>query len=272
MEDLLASIRKAIDSDEDEPGSSTASESRGTLMRGALRELRVNLSETKQRNREAREEIAELRGRILRSSQEPPPIPSPPRRAARPLLEPQRPPATARNDFKTILAGRQSQLQQMREQSPRIDRRAAQRQPEPPPIRTRTLQDEFDEITYGGPSIPAPPVVEPPYVPPFEQSYGPDYTEDTHFRAAPPPPEPRSFHPPATQQPMMSHHAEAVTEAAFRHLSESLFSQGMGGRSLEDVTRELLRGMLKQWLDDNLPPLVERLVREEIARVARNGR
>jgi len=38
------------------------------------------------------------------------------------------------------------------------------------------------------------------------------------------------------------------------------------------VTQELLRGMLKQWLDDNLPPLVERLVREEISRVARNGR
>ena len=76
----------------------------------------------------------------------------------------------------------------------------------------------------------------------------------------------------STQSPMMSQHAEAVTQAAFRHLSESLFSQGMGGRSLEDVTREMLRGMLKQWLDDNLPPLVERLVREEIARVARNGR
>jgi hypothetical protein len=58
---------------------------------------------------------------------------------------------------------------------------------------------------------------------------------------------------------MLSHHAEeATTQAAFRHLSDALFTQGMGGRSLEDVTRELLRGMLKQWLDDNLPPLVER--------------
>ena len=34
----------------------------------------------------------------------------------------------------------------------------------------------------------------------------------------------------------------------------------------------MLRGMLKQWLDDNLPKLVERLVREEIERVARHGR
>ena len=61
MEDLLASIRKAIDSDEDGQGASTAGEARGTLMRGALRELRVNLNETKTRNKEAREEIAELR-------------------------------------------------------------------------------------------------------------------------------------------------------------------------------------------------------------------
>ena len=30
--------------------------------------------------------------------------------------------------------------------------------------------------------------------------------------------------------------------------------------------------MLKQWLDDNLPKLVERLVREEIERVVRRPR
>lgn len=272
MEDLLASIRKAIDSDEEEHGSSTAGEARGTLMRGALRELRVNLNDTKNRNREAREEIAELRGRILRSSQEPPPMPAPPRRAARPLLEPQRVPPPPRSDFKTILAGRQSHLQSMQEQSPRMDRRSGPaRAPEPPPIRGRTLQDEFDDITYGAPTHPAPASPEAGhYAPPFEQSYGPAYSQDPY----PPQPEPdaRTYYPPATQPPMMSQHAEAVTEAAFRHLSESLFAQGMGGRSLEDVTREILRGMLKQWLDDNLPPLVERLVREEIARVARNGR
>ena len=98
------------------------------------------------------------------------------------------------------------------------------------------------------------------YSAPYEPPPAPSYEEQ------------RNFYPPATQQPMMSHQAEALTQAAFRHLSENLFGQGLGARSLEDVSRELLRGMLKQWLDDNLPPLVERLVREEIARVARNGR
>ena len=42
-------------------------------------------------------------------------------------------------------------------------------------------------------------------------------------------------------------------------------------RTLEDVVRELLRPMLKSWLDDNLPQLVERLVRDEITRLVREA-
>ena len=48
-------------------------------------------------------------------------------------------------------------------------------------------------------------------------------------------------------------------------------SRALGERPIEDITRELLRTMLKQWLDEHLPALVERLVREEIERVARRG-
>jgi cell pole-organizing protein PopZ len=44
---------------------------------------------------------------------------------------------------------------------------------------------------------------------------------------------------------------------------------GGAGRTLEDIVRELMRPMLKTWLDDNLPSMVERLVRAEIERVAR---
>ena len=43
---------------------------------------------------------------------------------------------------------------------------------------------------------------------------------------------------------------------------------GNANRTLEDITRELLRPILKSWLDDNLPELVERIVREEIGRLA----
>jgi len=39
-------------------------------------------------------------------------------------------------------------------------------------------------------------------------------------------------------------------------------------RTLQDLVQEMLRPMLKSWLDDNLPTLVERLVRSEIERLA----
>ena len=41
------------------------------------------------------------------------------------------------------------------------------------------------------------------------------------------------------------------------------------GNTLEDLVRELLRPMLKQWLEENLPSLAERMVAKEIARLAR---
>jgi uncharacterized protein len=44
-----------------------------------------------------------------------------------------------------------------------------------------------------------------------------------------------------------------------------------GGPSIEDVVREELRPLLKEWLDAHLPPLVERLVRTEIERVVGRG-
>lgn len=40
-----------------------------------------------------------------------------------------------------------------------------------------------------------------------------------------------------------------------------------GGPTLEDMVREEIRGLLKAWLDENLPRIVERLVRAEIERV-----
>ena len=40
-----------------------------------------------------------------------------------------------------------------------------------------------------------------------------------------------------------------------------------GGPTIEDLVREEIRPLLKAWLDNHLPPLVERLVRSEIERV-----
>jgi cell pole-organizing protein PopZ len=72
-----------------------------------------------------------------------------------------------------------------------------------------------------------------------------------------------------------------TTESAARSMRESLAALAMiaepgappqivrsGETSLEGLTRELLRPMLAQWLDQNLPAMVERLVKAEIARIA----
>ncbi len=44
-----------------------------------------------------------------------------------------------------------------------------------------------------------------------------------------------------------------------------------GETSLEDMTRDLLRPMLKKWLDTNLPPIVEAMVDREITRITKKG-
>lgn len=46
-------------------------------------------------------------------------------------------------------------------------------------------------------------------------------------------------------------------------------SVGPNGRNLEDIVKELLRPMLKEWLDKNLPTMVERFVEREIVRLTR---
>lgn len=71
---------------------------------------------------------------------------------------------------------------------------------------------------------------------------------------------------------MLSGGSAQAVQSAFSRLADSVLARATGDRSIEDMTRELLRVMLKQWLDDNLPQMVERLVREEIERVARTGR
>lgn len=57
--------------------------------------------------------------------------------------------------------------------------------------------------------------------------------------------------------------------AAFEELNEAY--EASRRKSLADAAEEMLRPMLQEWLDNNLPQLVERLVREEIERVARGG-
>ena len=71
----------------------------------------------------------------------------------------------------------------------------------------------------------------------------------------------------AAEQRLVSAATSAAVDSAFNTLAQTVLVQN--GRTLEDLVREMLRPMLKTWLDDNLPSLVERLVRAEIDRVSR---
>jgi hypothetical protein len=66
---------------------------------------------------------------------------------------------------------------------------------------------------------------------------------------------------------LLSSVTSAAVDSAFNTLAQTVLVQN--ARTLEDLVREMLRPMLKAWLDDNLPGMVERLVRAEIERVSR---
>jgi uncharacterized protein len=121
-----------------------------------------------------------------------------------------------------------------------------------------------------------------------------DQHAEARFKAAPPPlqgpdagdptPAPISEAPPsarpatrrvaapqfnsgADEPVLLSSASGARIGASFEALAESLMLRDP--EMVERVTREMLRPMLKAWLDDNLPVVVERLVRAEIERIAR---
>ena len=68
-------------------------------------------------------------------------------------------------------------------------------------------------------------------------------------------------------EPLLSAQATVAVNSAFGTLAHTVLVQN--ARTLEDLVKEMLCPMLKIWLDDNLPNLVERLVRAEIERVSR---
>ncbi len=76
----------------------------------------------------------------------------------------------------------------------------------------------------------------------------------------------RQFNESAGDQ-LLSNTTAAAVDNAFNSLANTIL--GNNARTLEDLVKDMLRPMLKTWLDDNLPGLVERIVRAEIERVSR---
>jgi cell pole-organizing protein PopZ len=100
-----------------------------------------------------------------------------------------------------------------------------------------------------------------------------EFTESAASRAMQRPPayqpSPPAFDMPAASPspPILSQTTITAVESAFNSLAHTVLSNN--ARTLEDLVKEMLRPMLKSWLDDNLPGLVERIVKAEIERVSR---
>lgn len=152
--------------------------------------------------------------------------------------------------------------------------------PAPPPAAAANgspaLADDILDLTE---DMTAPPEPAPAPAPSFRTIDGqPDviFTESEVAPMPPPPPPPLMDAPRRPQygaspapadRPLLSSEASIAVNSAFNQLAQSVFTQN--GHTIEDLVREMLRPMLKNWLDDNLPGLVERLVRAEIERVSR---
>jgi Uncharacterized protein conserved in bacteria len=84
-----------------------------------------------------------------------------------------------------------------------------------------------------------------------------------------PPFDPAAFAAPPRREfdELISPAVNATVHAAFGSLAHTVLASNP--RTLEDLVSDMLRPMLKQWLDENLPVMVERMVRAEIERITR---
>ncbi|MBC9880231.1 DUF2497 domain-containing protein [Bradyrhizobium sp. INPA01-394B] len=190
--------------------------------------------------------------------------PAPPP-ASKPAPPPPAPAADAgpnnQDDIDALLAG-------LDEATPTPEVRAPEPEPEPEP--EPDVLELTDEMAMDPAPTPAPP-------PPSFRRVEP--RDDLEFAEAPPPrPAPAPSYAPVDydapplppQQPILAQSTVSAVESAFNSLAHTVLSSN--ARTLEDLVKEMLRPMLKSWLDDNLPGLVERIVKAEIERVSRGGR
>ena len=234
MEELLASIRKAIHDDIGEVPASMSSQASGSLYKGSMRELHVRVGEEAGA---AAAEIQQLREKINRSRASDPPV----------------------RDVPSRSAGLSAALQA---ETPRRSWRDLEPQP--------TLRPTIVDAEYSPQPQPQP---RRDYQPQIQPATEPPHYREAQWHEEPPAslPPPRDYR--SRPEPgMMSGDTTQAVQSAFNRLAENVLNRATGDRSLEEMTRDMLRGMLKQWLDDNLPQMVEHMVREEIERVARRGR
>jgi uncharacterized protein len=131
---------------------------------------------------------------------------------------------------------------------------------EPEPLASTAVEEQSSDIFDLTESMRAP-MPEPSPAPQFRTIDG---SSDVDFDETPSPPRKPNGE---ERGRLVSKETSAAVDSAFNALAQTVLVQN--ARTLEDLVREMLRPMLKTWLDDNLPGMVERLVRAEIERVSR---
>jgi uncharacterized protein len=113
----------------------------------------------------------------------------------------------------------------------------------------------------------APHLVEISIVPPEHPATDEPMPPQSPPRATEPGAEKKTASDPALEVGLLSRQTTAAVDSAFNALEHAVRKQN--SQTLEELVRETLQPRLKSWLDDNLPGLVERMVRAEIERVSR---
>lgn len=139
----------------------------------------------------------------------------------------------------------------------------------PPPVAVADMAPDPAAPSVAAPSVAAPAELAPPGLVPLSVAPPPPapYLVDMAFESPP------VSAPGATPSSLVSPPAAAAAVASLGQLSRAVAQDRAAsvsrtmGLSIEDVVREEVRPLLKEWLDTHLPPLVERLVRAEIERV-----
>ena len=252
MEEILASIRRIIADDEAKPPpAETAKPAPAAAAPTPKPQAMNDIPPSKVAAKPAAERPA---------SEKPAP---PPAAKPAPAPPPPAPAADASNnqdDIDALLAGLDTATS-----APEV--RAPEPEPEPEP----DVLELTDDMAVDPEPTPAPP---PPSFRRVEPRDDLEFAESPPPRPATPPPSyaPVDFDAPPvpSQQPILAQSTISAVESAFNSLAHTVLSSN--ARTLEDLVKEMLRPMLKSWLDDNLPGLVERIVKAEIERVSRGGR
>lgn len=149
------------------------------------------------------------------------------------------------------------------------------------------ISDDEEDAPAAPASAPAPAKAAPPPPPPPEDDD--DVLELTDKIGEPafapePEPEPAPAPKPRVEiemresedegESILTDHAAGAALEGFMKLATSnmpVDRKGTGTVTLEDIVRELMRPMLREWLDVHLPPIIEKVVQKELDKIARKA-